>query len=276
LTKETAQLSIEKLDTRFDVKTNDEVGVLNSALNLMVTRLRASLIKLSVAEKKAAFAEIARQVNHDIKNGFIPIRNIMQHLSEVARGSPDQLVRIFRERESSVVASVDYLENLARNYSRLKSAVKPAMINVNHTLSGLADYYRQMAAGRINFETVLADREPQVYADEVQFRRVLENIIQNAIDAIEGSGVIRLTSAIAVDEIVITCEDNGSGIADAVQQRLFQPHFTTKAQGSGLGLANVKRIIEDFNGKVALTSQQGRGTTVTIRMPLVTKGVDEK
>jgi signal transduction histidine kinase len=141
-------------------------------------------------------------------------------------------------------------------------------ININDVVGSLADYYRQMVGGQIIFDTVLCSQAAYLYVDEVQFRRVLENVIQNAIDAIDTSGHIRLTTSVAGEDIIFTCQDDGSGIAEEAQKRLFQPHFTTKVQGSGLGLANVKRIIEDYNGSVELQSEHGKGTTVTIKMPL--------
>lgn len=265
LAETAGDLSLDRLDARFDVHSNDEVGILNNALDGMQKRLRSSKVNLAEAEKKAAFAQIARQVNHDIKNGFLPIRNIMKHWEEIAHDKPGQLLEIFKERKAAVLDSVEYLEKLARGYSRLKPELNMARVDVAAILAQLADNYKDIKRDielDTKFETDLF-----VEADAVQLKRAFENILTNALDAIEGAGRILISAAKNDDLVTVRFEDTGVGIPAPILDKVFQPHFTTKDQGSGLGLGNVRAIVQDFGGSINVASEPGQGTTFTIEFP---------
>lgn len=269
------QLSLDQLDVTFNTKSNDEVGILNNALQNMVQRLRQSRIQLASAEQKAAMGEISRQVNHDIKNGFIPIRNVMNHWQEVAQDTPEELPQIFHERKSTVIESLNYLENLTRNYSRLqpKTDVKP--VNINHLVQLLITTYESLPDQQYNFSLELASTSPWVMADEIQLRRAFENILRNAMDAMGETGGIQVTIARENNRVHLFWTDTGPGIPKDIQGQLFRMNVSTKSDGSGLGLANVKRIIEDFDGSIAIESEEGQGTTVKITLPLTSKVEEE-
>ncbi len=161
-------LSLETLDAEFETDSKDEVGVLSKALSDMLSRLRRNRVALASAEKKAAFAQIARQVNHDIKNGFIPIRNVMRHWQEVANTEPKELPRIFDERKASILESVDYLEKLARGYSRLQPELQVVSVSVNDVLRSLVRNYSGVSNSAIELQTHLSTSEPHIMADRVQ------------------------------------------------------------------------------------------------------------
>jgi signal transduction histidine kinase len=260
-------LSMDTLDAHFDVSGNDEVGVLGAALRDMQRRLRRSRLKLAVAEKKAALAEMARQVNHDIKNGFIPIRNVMEHWQEVAATEGHKLVDVFNERKTTVIESINYLEELARSYSRLHLPVNLKPVDINLLLSNLVESYHDFHNGNILFHTNFDNTDAVVHADEVQLRRAFENVLQNAVEAIHERGQISVTTVVENSRFVIEWRDTGEGIPKEIQKRLFEPHITTKEGGTGLGLSNVKSILNDFGGTVTIRSQQGEGTTVRMTLP---------
>ncbi|MCF7805845.1 MAG: HAMP domain-containing protein [Candidatus Marinimicrobia bacterium] len=265
-----SDLSLETLNVNFTERTNDEIGILNDALQNMVQRLRQNRIKLASAEQKAALADIARQVNHDIKNGFIPIRNVMNHWAEVEEQEPEDLSRVFRDRKNTVFESLDYLEDLTRNYAKLRPDIDRKPVSVNTLLRNLAGSYQHISGQSVDIDMQLTEEEPRVMADEVQLRRAFENILKNAVEAFEESGRIRITSAVEGTKVRLTWEDNGVGIPEEIQDQLFRTAVTTKEDGSGLGLANVKRIIGDFDGNVKIRSDEGEGTTVTVTLPLQT------
>ncbi len=260
-------LKLNTLEADFDVDTNDEVGTLNEALNDMLTRLRVNRVHLAAAEKKASFAEIARQVNHDIKNGFIPIRNIMQHWQEVAQDNKENLARVFEERKATVLDSLSYLEGLARDYSRLRPQSKQTSVNVNEIVANLVRSYTGVGNGALHIE-FHPQAEASVLADAVQLRRAFENLLQNAIEAITGKGSILIKTSLQEKFLLLTVSDTGSGIPPDVRSRLFEAHFTTKSQGTGLGLVNVKRIIEEAGGTISIDSQVSKGTTVSVTLPV--------
>jgi nitrogen fixation/metabolism regulation signal transduction histidine kinase len=268
LAKSAGALSLEKLNVDFDVHSNDEVGVLNDALRRMARRLRQSRIELALAEQKTALVEIARQVNHDIKNGFIPIHYVMQHWMEVAETEGDKLLQVFNERKMTVLKSLDYLENLARNYSRLRPNVTLAEVHVNPLISDLMRMYQEVSPSSIEFQMQLDAGNPAVQADAVQLRRAFENILRNSLDAIGEAGVITVSTEMKEDRVYVTWVDSGGGIPENIRERIFFNYVTTKPEGAGLGLINVKHIVEDFGGSVSLQSYAGHGTTVRLIFPL--------
>jgi nitrogen fixation/metabolism regulation signal transduction histidine kinase len=261
-------LSLQKLDVDFDATgRNDEVGVLNDALQKMVRQLRQNRVELAGAEQRAAFAEIARQVNHDIKNGFIPIRNVVRHWTEIAETKPEQLPNIFNERKATVMESLDYLESLANRYSRIEPKIFPAAVGVNKVISKLLKNYQELRYREILFRAELDPSDPNVYVDAVQFRRAFENILHNAIEAIVAHGAILVSTETTDSQVFVSCHDNGVGIPEEIRRQLFATPITTKPDGTGLGLLSVKHIIEGFGGSVAIESEIGLGTTVRLILP---------
>jgi signal transduction histidine kinase len=264
-----SKLSLDKLNVKFEGGGNDsdEVGVLSEALRKMVRRLRQSRIELAVAEQKAAFADIARQVNHDLKNGFIPIRHVMQHWMEIAATDAGKLTQIFNDRKATVLESLDYLENLVHNYAQLRPNTRISEVNVNQIISDLLASYQDLSDDRIQFQAYFDPSEPVVQADAMQLRRAFENILRNAIEAISSQGRISVSTAVQDNHVTISWRDSGAGIPEEVARQMFKAHVTTKPGGSGLGLINVKRIIEDFGGTVAVSSAAGQGTTIRLTLP---------
>lgn len=271
-----SNLSLDTLNVNFEVDSNDEVGVLNDALQKMVERLRMSRMKLARAEQRAALTEITRQVNHDIKNGFIPIRNVMSHWEEVEENEPHNLPKIFAERKSTVTESLDYLESLTRNYSRLQPEVNLGKVSINEIIRNLLQMYRTFPDMQLNVQTDLTAEEPRVLADSVQLRRAFENIFRNALDAIDEKGEIFVSSSIDDNRVIIRWVDNGEGIPEHIQSQLFRTPITTKSSGTGIGLANVRRIIEDFDGTITLSSTEGEGTMVTIALPVINESMNDR
>jgi signal transduction histidine kinase len=270
LAETASQLSLDKLDVKFDGgrNDNDEVGILNDALRKMVRRLRQSRIELAVAEQKAAFVDIARQINHDLKNGFIPIRNVMQHWMEIAETDAGKLIQIFNDRKATVLESLDYLENLVHNYAQLRLNARISEVKVNQIIVDLLASYQDLSDERIQLHAYLDPGDPGVQAEAVQLRRAFENVLRNAIEAIEGRGWVTVSTAVKNDQVIITWRDSGAGISEEVGRQMFKAHVTTKPGGTGLGLINVKRIIEDFGGAVTVASTVGQGTTVRLTLPV--------
>ncbi len=268
LTDKASALSLENLDVEFDVHRRDEFGILNDTLNKMLRRLRQNKLELALAEQKASFVDIARQVNHDIKNGFIPIRNVMNHWEEVYRDNPQDLPRIFEERKENVKESLAYLENLARRYSRLQLAPNLAPIDLNSTILNLIKNYENISERPVQFVTALDESQPCIRADAVQLRRAFENVLRNAIEAMPNGGTITISTRVEQQHVIITWADQGTGIPENIRKQLFTVTVTTKPEGTGLGLANVKRIIDSFNGSVSVEPGESGGTVVRIELPM--------
>lgn len=268
---EAGALSLNNLELNFHTEKKDEVGLLSKALHEMVHRLHQSRIELTAAEQKAARAEIARQVNHDLRNGFLPIRHVLEHWEEVAENEPENLLKYFNERKANVKESLDYLQNLSKLYTRIQPQLKPEIININLELKKLVNNYSDFIGERIDFEFTADTSNPSVLADKIQIRRVFENILRNAVEAIKDKGKISISTIVEDNLVIIKCVDTGTGIPKEIIEQLFTSNITTKKEGTGLGLANVKRIIDDLDGKLKIDSREGNGTIIRITLPLFTQ-----
>ncbi len=266
LAERTATLDLDRLDAGFPTDRGDEVGVLSRFLDEMTRRLRAGVGRLREAERRATLGDLARQVNHDLRNGITPLRNVLRHLADVADESPADLARVWNERRTTLDSGLGYLEDLAGNWSKLSTHPERLSCDVS-------DIVRQVTAGRLVIddgpvELTLPDDPPCVAADPVGLRRVVENLVANACDCLESAKArVRVSLAATESTIVLRVDDDGPGIAPENLDRVFDHFWTTKPSGSGLGLSIVRRLVSDFEGTIDLESESGRGTTVTVSLP---------
>src|SRR5207237_5275500 len=157
----------------------DEIGALNRLLGTMTERLRAGAANLREAERRIAMGDLARQVNHDIKNGLTPIGNVFRHFTETATTEPDRLTAVFRERQGTVEASISYLENLAGNYARLYPAPAREACDVSQVIRETIG--RVGATGGAELRADPAEHRPRACTDQLVLRRILENLVGNAV-----------------------------------------------------------------------------------------------
>ncbi len=270
LTQAASTIELEGPELTLAASRDDEIGTLARRMGSMSSRLRASAARLRQAERRATVGDMARQVNHDIKNGLIPIRNVLRHLVQVQEQEPQQLVTVFAERRSTLESSVGYLDNLARNYARLTPSVERRAVDVNGIASEIAA--STAVAGAIKIRTRLADSLPRALGDPVVVRRILDNLVRNAVESLDASGgeVTISTSRSTNGGLRIMVADTGRGMTEQELARAFDDFFTTKADGTGLGLSVVRRLTTDLNGSVKVESAPGRGTTFTIELPACT------
>jgi signal transduction histidine kinase len=270
LADQATQVHLDHLDTVFETERDDEIGTLSRTLDAMVRRLRGSAARLRDAERRATVGDIARQVNHDIKNGLLPIRNVIRHLAEVAHTTPAQLGEVFTERESTLQGGIGYLESLATRYARLSPPVDRQLCDVNLIIrAALAESAHDP---RLRLE--LSNTAPRVTADPVALRRVVENLAVNALESLDrpnGYVIIR-TSLHTTDGdalVSITVADTGAGIEPEKLERIFDDFYTTKERGTGLGLSIVRRLVTDMGGRIRVKSERGVGTTFRVDLPFV-------
>jgi signal transduction histidine kinase len=213
---------------------------------------------------------MARQVNHDIKNGLIPIRNVLRHLVQVQEQEPNQLPTVFAERRATLESSVGYLDTLARNYARLTPRVDHRAVDVNGIVHEIAA--STATTNGINLRTRLADNLPRANGDPVIVRRILDNLVRNAVESLETrSGDVTIaTTRTREGAIRITVDDTGRGMSEDELAHAFDDFYTTKADGTGLGLSVVRRLTADLHGSVRVESAPGKGTTFTIELPACT------
>jgi signal transduction histidine kinase len=269
LAEKTAVLDLDRLDVDFDPGT-DEVGRLSRLLGDLVGRLRTSTARVREAERRATVGELARQINHDVKNGLIPLRNVMRHLTQVERDNPQTLATVFAERRHTVDSSLAYLETLATTYQRLSTPVSRGECDLNALITDVV----RAAQGH---ERVVLDTDlvtlPRVVGDPIAFRRILENLIANAVDALpSGTGRIEVSTRVIdrdgdVPTIRLSVSDGGRGMSAEESARIFEDFYTTKPGGTGLGLSIVRRLVTDLHGTIAVDSAPERGTRISIDIP---------
>ena len=271
LATKTRELDLDRLDVDFSSDRRDEIGALSRLLEAMTGRLRDSAGRLREAERRATIGDLARQVNHDIRNGLTPIRNVFRHLAEVARDDPDRLGAVFAERRGTVESSIEYLEALATNYARLSPRLRRDECDVNAIV---LEVVRDLGgAPGLVVRTELADELPAVRTDTVVLRRILENLVGNAVESLEGQpGSVTVATRVvragsAADSVSVAVSDTGRGMTEAEMERAFDDFYTTKEAGIGLGLSIVRRLIADLDGTLRIQTEPGVGTTFEVELP---------
>jgi two-component system sensor histidine kinase HydH len=218
--------------------------------------------------------DLARQVNHDIKNGLAPIRNVLRHFAQVATEDPAGLARVFADRRATLESSVEYLDTLARNYDRLSPSLERRPCDINAIVEQVA-----RNASRDGLRTQLDRRLPSALGDSLMIRRILENLVGNALDSIAGRpgasvtvSTEQPTNGSGSSAVRIVIADTGPGMSQAELDRAFDDFYTTKASGSGLGLSIVRRLILDLNGSLRVETAPGAGTRVVVELPGAQEG----
>jgi signal transduction histidine kinase len=271
LAGKTSRIDLDRLDIDFRSGRKDEIGSLSRLLGAMTERLRASAGRIKEAERRATLGELARQVNHDIKNGLMPIRNVFRHLAQVTRETPNDVARVFDERQGTIDSSIAYLEDLASNYARLSPRFDHQPCDVNAVVRQVVTDAR--GSGAANVRMALCDGDAVVRGDAVALRRIVENLVDNAADSLgSASGTVEVsTDLIAGAEgrpiVRLTVADTGCGMSEEQAAKVFDDFYTTKATGTGLGLSIVRRLVMDLNGSVRVESEPGAGSRFIIEIP---------
>jgi signal transduction histidine kinase len=269
LAEKTAVLDLDRLDVGFDPGT-DEIGRLSRLLGDLAARLRTSTARVREAERRATVGELARQINHDIKNGLIPLRNVMRHLAEVERDEPGALPAVFAERRGTVESSIAYLETLATSYQRLSPPLDRRECDLNALVTDVVLAAQEHE--HVEFGTELTDLPP-VVGDPVALRRILENLIANAVDSLQSKpGRITVSTRVVerdgdLPAVRVTVADTGRGMPTDEMARIFEDFYTTKEGGTGLGLSIVRRLVMDLHGTIGVESAPGRGTRLIVDIP---------
>jgi nitrogen fixation/metabolism regulation signal transduction histidine kinase len=217
------------------------------------------------AERVLAWGEMARQVAHEIKNPLTPIRLGVQHLRRARSDPRVDYDQVLNDNVSRILAEIDRLDEIARSFSRYGSApadLPPAVaVNICAIVKDVVGL-EQMGGADLKWQLRGADRPIWAMARNDELRDVLLNVFENARLA----SARRVEVAIREEERKVTIEtaDDGSGIPATVLPRIFEPHFSTRTTGSGLGLAVSRRVIEAWNGEIGITSEEGVGTRVLI------------
>jgi signal transduction histidine kinase len=277
LAARTEQVDLDRLDVDFGSNRSDEIGVLSRGLESMTERLRASTVMIKEAERRAALGDLARQVNHDIKNALTPIRNIVRHLTLTGRDDPSKLPDVLAERQGTLESGIEYLGNLATSYARLSPQRTKSVCDLNEIVRRIAGDMQSATRVELRMEFGVGIF---VAGDAVSLRRIFENIMRNAVDSYDSrTGTVsirteRVSQAGEPDRVRVAVVDTGGGMSEAVRSRIFTDFYTTKKEGTGLGLSIVRRLVMDLDGSIRVESEAGVGSRFIVDLPAAGRGDD--
>jgi nitrogen fixation/metabolism regulation signal transduction histidine kinase len=248
---------------------SDEIGELTGAFRNMAAELARSRSELATAERERAWREMAKQVAHEIRNPLTPIKLSVQHLRQAFRDGAADREQLLQRVTETVLDQIDVLSRIATEFSHF-ARMPDARYERAH-LGRLLDEAVAIFAevDGIRFERSTGELPVTLLADREQLRRVFINMFRNSIQAMPGGGTILLETSVEERTVVLRVKDNGPGIPPEVLSRVFEPNFSTKSEGMGLGLAIAKKVIEDHGGTIRCESAVGHGTSFEIRLPLV-------
>lgn len=271
-------IQLGKANAKIEYRANDEIGRLVKEYNLKVDELAESADLLARSERESAWREMARQIAHEIKNPLTPMKLSIQYLQRARKQEKENFDEYFRQVTKTLIEQIETLSAIASAFSNFARMPK-------------AHYEKLDLCDRLQEVTHLFDNNPGasvyferpavcpvfVLADKEQLSRAFINLVKNGMQAIpktrKGTIEIKLNTEKEFAQVEIS--DNGMGVAEELRSKLFEPNFTTKTSGMGLGLAITKSIIENLSGKIWFETSPNQGTCFFIRLPLYSKELHE-
>ncbi|WP_299393442.1 ATP-binding protein [uncultured Gelidibacter sp.] len=258
---------LEKQNKRIEIESSsEEIATLVNSYNSMIDQLQESAVKLATSEREQAWREMAKQVAHEIKNPLTPMRLSVQSFQRKFNPEDPDIHQKVDEYSQTLIQQIDTMSSIASAFSNFAKmpAQQNETLNVVHIVKLALDIFSE------DYIIFIAD-EKEIIAqwDRTQLIRVVTNLVKNATQAIADDKDPKVVvSVMSEDNLVkISVADNGKGISEENIPRIFEPKFTTKSSGMGLGLAMVKNIVETYHGTITFTSQKGKGTTFTVTFP---------
>jgi signal transduction histidine kinase len=270
LTRATRRIARGNLDARIVARSSDELRRLVDDFNRMAGELQRQQKELERTYRIEAWADMARQVAHDIKNPLTPIQLNAEHLRRVHADRGQPLGPVLDECVTTILGQVRLLRGIASEFSSFASSptARPAPVAVPELVRDAIDPYRLGLEGRILVTLDLPPDLPPVFVDRTLIARALANLVENALHAMPGNGALTI-AARALDSVVrIRVTDTGAGMDAEALARAFEPYFSTKTTGTGLGLPIAKRNVELSGGTISVTSERGHGTSVELTLPV--------
>jgi signal transduction histidine kinase len=271
LMRATRRIAKGDLDARVVATSSDELRRLVEAFNGMAEDLRRQRGELERSNRLAAWADMARQVAHDIKNPLTPIQLNAEHLQRVHADRGRPLGPLVDDCIASILGQVRLLRQISSEFSSFASSPQPhpAPTDLAALVEGIVAPYRAGLAGRVAFDVELPEL-PLVEVDKLLVSRALTNVIENALHAMPNGGRLHFTSppSDAPGMVMLSVTDSGVGMDAAALGRIFEPYFSTKTTGTGLGLTIAQRNVEASGGRIRVESERGVGTTVTMAFPV--------
>jgi nitrogen fixation/metabolism regulation signal transduction histidine kinase len=247
----------------------DEFAELEAAFARMQRSLELQAHRSRAAERVAAWREAARQVAHEVKNPLVPIRLTVENLKRARRESSPLFDELFEEGSRTILEEVEQLRRLVGEFAEFARLPPPSPRRL--PFESLVDEVLELYAAdpEVRISRDFPRGESWVMADAEQMSRALKNVLGNAVEAMRGveRGPIEVTLRRDGDGLELSVRDHGAGLSPVARERVFEPYFTTKAGGTGLGMAITHRIVTEHGGTIAVEPAEGGGTRVVIRLP---------
>lgn len=261
--------SLRGNDTFLVWRNQDEIGKLVEEYNTALATLKENAARLSRSEREGAWKEIAQRVAHEISNPLTPMKLSIQRLQQAFAEGRDDIQPLFDKVTNLLIRQIDTLSDLASNFSAYAKLPlgRPELIRPADLMRHTAELFSTEPDMEIRLD--LDDESASVFIDKNHWTQILNNLVKNALQAIpEGRhGVIRLGMTTDPNWVYIEVQDNGTGIPEEMQEKIFIPHFSTKSFGTGQGLAITREMIEFAGGQITFATEAGEGTTFSIRLP---------
>jgi signal transduction histidine kinase len=274
LTRATRRIARGDLDARVAATSSDELRRLVQDFNQMAADLKRQRTELERTQRLEAWADMARQVAHDIKNPLTPIQLSAEHARRINADRGRPLSPVLDDCVNAILTQVTLLRQISAEFSSFASSPtpRPEVTDVGALIQEVVESYRTGLTGRIAINVNAPPDLPAVTIDRTLFARALTNIIENALHAMPGTGrltiSLRPSAAGATPAVIVEVADTGVGMGADDVAKIFEPYFSTKATGTGLGLTIAKRNVELNGGTIQVASQRGTGTTATITLPV--------
>ncbi|MFM9006717.1 MAG: sensor histidine kinase, partial [Flavobacteriales bacterium] len=271
ITRKLSKTKLGQYNEPLDWKGSDEIGALVKEYNRMLAQIESSALKLAQTERESAWREMAQQVAHEIKNPLTPMKLRMQQLVRTWKENPEGFDDRLRAFSESMIEQIDALTRIANEFSHFAKMPKPVQTEVD--IREVLEKVMALYTDKENLHIALQTNQPSAcvaWIDKDQIIRVFNNLLSNAVQAMPPNrkGIITAQVKKRKKDILIRISDNGIGIPTSNHSRIFVPNFTTKSTGTGLGLAMVKTIVEQNDGRVFFWSKEGKGASFYVVLPL--------
>lgn len=247
---------------------SQEINLLVQAYNNMVDKLEESATKLAQSEREQAWREMAKQVAHEIKNPLTPMRLTVQSYQLRFDPNDPEVKKKLDDYSKTLIQQIDTMSSVANAFSNF--ATMPAQqnetLNVVKIVELSLDIFNEDFIHFSSNEDVIIAR-----LDRTQLIRVITNLVKNAIQSLpeeQENKDVKVTVHRENNNVIITVKDNGIGVSEENRARIFEPKFTTKSSGMGLGLAIIKNIIENYHGTIKFESEENIGTEFFVSFPI--------
>ena len=247
----------------------DEIGELTVSFNKMIRELRENRGRILYLEKISSWQEIARRLAHEIKNPLTPINLAMQEIHAKYRGGDPVYQRLLDQSREIVDEEIAALKRMVDAFSSFAKlpAINPEPTEIDPWVADFLSAHNQFKA-EADVSFAGAAGGARVKLDRVMFRRVLDNLVRNAIEAAgKGRAQVRIATARTEGSVQLAVVDDGPGVPDDLLDKIFNPYFTTKKEGTGLGLPTARKIVLDHGGEMTCENAPGGGARFVIILP---------